>query len=43
MSEFIEFTIPSTERFSALQRAFTELKRDKDSDDWRDGTGFVKF
>jgi len=35
MSEFIEFTVQSPERFSALQRAFIELKHDKDADDWR--------
>lgn len=35
MSEFVEFSILSPERFAALQRAFAELKRDKDADDWR--------
>ena len=35
MSEFIEFTVHSPARFSALQRVFAELKRDKDAGDWR--------
>lgn len=35
MSEFIEFSVHSPERFSALQRVFSELKRDKDAADWR--------
>ena len=35
MSEFIEFSIPSRERFAALQRVFAELKHDKDADEWR--------
>jgi hypothetical protein len=35
MSESIEFSIQSPERFSALRRVFTELKHDKDADNWR--------
>lgn len=35
MSEFIEFSIPSQERFTSLRRVFTELKHDKDAETWR--------
>jgi hypothetical protein len=35
MSEFVEFSISSPERFAALQCVFAELKRDKDVGDWR--------
>jgi hypothetical protein len=35
MSEFVEFSISSPERFAALQRVFAELKHDKDAEDWR--------
>lgn len=43
MSEFVEFTISSPERFSALQRAFAELKHDKDADDWRSNDELLEF
>jgi hypothetical protein len=33
--EFIEFSIQSSERFSALQRVFAELKHDKEAEHWR--------
>ncbi len=35
MSEFIDFSVTSPERFVVLQRVFTELKRQKDNGDWR--------
>ena len=35
MSEYVEFSISSPARFTALQRVFAELKRDKDADNWR--------
>jgi len=43
MSEFVEFSISSLERFSALQRVFAELKHDKDADDWRSNEEMLKF
>src|SRR5579871_6319770 len=35
MSEFIEFSVSSPERFAALHRVFAEIKHDKDADEWR--------
>ena len=43
MSEYINFTICSPERFQALQRVFEELKRDKDADDWRTNEKLLTF
>jgi hypothetical protein len=43
MSEFVEFTISSRKRFSALQRVIAELKHDKDADDWRSNDELLKF
>ena len=42
MSEFIEFTVQSAERFSALRRVFAELKFDKDADVWRSNEDLMK-
>src|SRR5262245_56093706 len=42
MSEFIEFSVASSERFSALQRVFAELKHDKDANDWRNIDAWLK-
>ena len=42
MSEFIEFSVRSPERFSALQRAFTEIKLDKDANHWREANEMLK-
>lgn len=42
MSEFIEFSIHSPERFAALQRAFAELKHDKNADTWRPRSELMK-
>jgi len=42
MSEFVEFSISSPERFAALRRVFAELKRDKDADDWRSEEELLK-
>ncbi len=35
MSEYIEFTVSSPDRFAALQRVFAVFKHDKDANDWR--------
>jgi hypothetical protein len=43
MSEFVEFSISSPERFSALQRVFAELKHDKNADNWRTDEELLKF
>src|SRR5690349_3542339 len=43
MSEFVEFSISSPERFSVLQRVFAELKHDKDADDWRSSEEILEF
>jgi hypothetical protein len=43
VSEYIEFSIPSPERFTALQRVFVELKHDKDADDWRPNEELIRF
>jgi len=43
MSEFIEFTAHSPARFPALRKAFAELKRDKDADDWRTNDDLLRF
>lgn len=43
MSEFVEFSISSPERFAALQRVFAELKHDKDSESWRSNEELLKF
>ncbi len=43
MSQFVEFSIQSPERFAALQRVFAELKHDKDANDWRSSDELVKF
>lgn len=42
MSEFVEFSISSPERFAALRRVFAELKRDKDAEDWRSNEELLK-
>jgi hypothetical protein len=43
MSEFVEFSICSPERFAALQWVFAELKRDKDAGDWRSNDELQKL
>ena len=43
MSQFVEFSIRSTEQFTALQRVFAELKHDKDANDWRSNDELMKF
>jgi hypothetical protein len=43
MSEFVEFSISSPERFAALQRVFAELKHDKDADDWRSNEELLEY
>ncbi|WP_425617383.1 hypothetical protein NA78x_001058 [Anatilimnocola sp. NA78] len=42
MSEYIDFSIPAA-RFAPLQRAFAELKRNKDVDDWRSNEELLEF
>ena len=43
MSEFVEFSISSQERFAALQRVFAELKHDKDTDVWRSNEELLQY
>jgi hypothetical protein len=43
MSEFVEFSISSPERFAALQQVFGELKRDKDAHHWRSNEELLKL
>ncbi|MGZ0165708.1 MAG: hypothetical protein ACKVII_17430 [Planctomycetales bacterium] len=43
MSEFIEFSISSPERFDALRRVFEVFKQDKDTDEWRSNDELHKF
>lgn len=43
MSQFVDFSISSPERFAALQRVFAELKHDKDADDWRSNEDLLKL
>src|SRR5579871_5098713 len=43
MSQFVEFSISSQERFAALQRVFGELKRDKEACNWRSNGEFLNL
>lgn len=42
MSEYIEFTVASPDRFAALQQVFAVLKHDKDANNWRSREEFLK-
>jgi hypothetical protein len=43
MSEFIEFSNSSPERFATFQQVFEVFKQDKDADDWRSNDELLEF
>jgi len=43
MSEYIEFKVSDLERFELLQRAFLQIKTDKDNDSFEDETFYLQL
>ncbi|UUO07003.1 hypothetical protein M4951_01510 [Blastopirellula sp. J2-11] len=43
MSEYVDFTIASLDRFTAMKRVFDVFKHDKDAEDWRPNEELLEF